>query len=78
MAKWAEVELVESGTKEVVVKFIYENIITKFCCPLILISDRGTHFINQTIETLLKEHKIDNYKNLAYHPKALSNHLTRP
>ena len=57
--KWIEEELVESFTKEVVARFIYENIITIFGCPLTLISDRRTHFINQTIETLLKEYKID-------------------
>lgn len=47
--KWVEEEPIESCTKEVAAKFIYENIITRFGFPLTLISDRGTHFINQTI-----------------------------
>ena len=42
--KWVEVEPVHSCTKEVATKFIYENIITRFGCPLTLISDQGTHF----------------------------------
>jgi hypothetical protein len=39
VTKWEEVELVESCTKEVAEKFIYDNIITRFGCPLTLIRD---------------------------------------
>ena len=46
VTKWEEEEPVPSCTKEVTSKFIYENIITIFGCPLTLISDQGTHFIN--------------------------------
>ena len=70
MTKWEEAEPVYSCTKEVASKFIYTNIITRFGCHLTLISDQGTHFINQTIETLLKEFLIDHHKTLAYHPQA--------
>ena len=70
MTKWAEEKLVPSCTKEVAANFIYENIITRFGCPLTLISDQGTHFINQTIETLLKKFLIDNHRTSAYHPQA--------
>ena len=51
-------------------KFIYENIITRFGFPLNLISGQGTRFINQTIETLLKEFVIDHHKTSTYHPQA--------
>ena len=53
VTQWAEAEPIHSCTKEVAAKFIYENIFTRFGCPLNLISDQGTQFINQTIETLL-------------------------
>ena len=46
VTKWEEAEPVPSCRKEVEAKFIYENIITRFGCPLKLISDQGTHFIN--------------------------------
>ena len=39
VTKWEEAEPIHSCTKEVVSKFIYENIITRFRCPLNLISD---------------------------------------
>ena len=54
VTKWEELEPVPSCTKEVATKFIYENIITRFGCPLTVISDQGSHFINQTIQILLK------------------------
>ena len=53
VTKWVGEEPVHSCTKEVPSRFIYENIITRFGCPLNLINVHGTHFINQTIETLL-------------------------
>ena len=68
VTKWVEAERVPSCTKEVAAKFIYENIITRFGCPLTLISDQGTHLINQTIETLLKEFLIDHHRTSTYHP----------
>jgi len=40
-----EAKLVESCTKEVAVKFIYENIVTLFGYPLNIISYKGTHFL---------------------------------
>ena len=69
VTKWAKAELVYSCTKEVAAKFIYENIITIFGCPLTLISDQGTHFINQTIETMLKEVLNGHHKTSTYHPQ---------
>ena len=68
--KWEEAEPIESCTKEVAAKSISENIITKFGFPITLISDRGTHFINKTIKTLVKEYMIDHHKSLAYQPQA--------
>ena len=65
--KWVESHLVEPCTKEVAAKFIYENMVTRFGCPITLISDRGSHFINQTIEVFLKEFNIDHHKISTYH-----------
>jgi hypothetical protein len=70
VTKWAEVEPVESCTKEVETKFIYENIITRFGYPLTLINDQGTHFVNETIKVLLEKFLIDHRKMTAYHPQA--------
>jgi hypothetical protein len=62
LTKWEEAEPVENCTKETTAKFIYENIVTRFDFPLTIISDQGTHFINSTIEVLLKKFLIDHRK----------------
>ena len=68
LTKRVEVESIQSCTKELARKIIFENIITTFGCLITLINDRGTHFINQTIEVLLREFLIDHHKSLSYHP----------
>jgi len=67
--KWIEVEPVDTCTKEDETKFIYENIITIFGCPLTLINDQGTHFLNGTTNILKEEFLIDHSKNSPYHPQ---------
>ena len=52
VTKWVEAEPVETCSSEVAAKFIYENIITRFGCPLAKISNQGSHFINRTITSL--------------------------
>ena len=68
VTKWAEAELVDTCSSEIATKFIYENIITRFGCPLTLIGDQGTHFINRTIKTLIDQFQIDHRRSTAYHP----------
>jgi hypothetical protein len=79
LTKWAEAEPVKNCTKETTTKFIYENIVTRFNCPLTLINDQGTHFINGTIKVLLKKFLIDHMKMTFYHPQTngVLNHSTK-
>ncbi len=36
----------------IITKFLYDCILTKFGCPLIIITDQGVHFINDAIKYL--------------------------
>ena len=54
VTKWVEEEPIETCSSEVASKFIYENIVTIFGCPLTLISNQGSRFINKTIAALTK------------------------
>lgn len=51
-------------------KFLYEEIITKFRCPMNLVSDEGCHFINDIIRILTKEFMILHRRSMTYYPQA--------
>ena len=52
VTRWAEAQEVRDFTAETVVRFIFYQILTRFGCPKILMSDQGTHFVNETIQAL--------------------------
>ena len=70
VTKWEEVELVDTCSTEVAAKFIYKNIITRFVCPITLISDQGSQFINKTIKALIDKFLIDHRCSTTYHPRS--------
>ena len=49
LTRWVEATPVKDCNATIVAQFIFENILTRFGCPRILMSDQGKHFLNQTI-----------------------------
>ena len=70
VTKWAEAIATRKDDANTVAQFLFENIITRFGCPLELVSDRGTHFLNSTIEQLTTNFLIKHRKTTPYHPRA--------
>ena len=70
VTKWAEAEATKTNDKVVVAKFLRENIMSRFGCPKELVSDRGTHFVNDVIEELTTKFKIKHRLTTPYHPRA--------
>jgi transposase InsO family protein len=68
--RWVEVREVKDCSATKVARFILDDIITRFGCPKILMSDQETHFINKIVEALIEEFTVHHQKSTPYHPQA--------
>ena len=65
-----EARALKDNTAKSTAKFLFEEIITKFGCPLEFISDQRSHFINDTIKVLTQEFIILHQYSTTYYPQA--------
>ena len=67
LTRWEEAMTVMDCTVATKSKFIFENIVTRFGCPGILMSEQGSHFINRTVRALTEEFEMQHQKSTPYH-----------
>ena len=70
MTKWVGASPVKYCIAAIATHFLFENIVIRFGCPKILISDQDTHFVNMIIIELNTEFQIQHKKTKRYHPQA--------
>ena len=69
VSKWVEACACKTNDHRVVVKFLKENIFSRFGTPRSIISDGGTHFCNRHFEHLMKKYGITHKVTTPYHPQ---------
>ena len=65
--RWPEARAIKVANAEMVVIFIYKEIICRFGSPRVLQSDREMHFINKIIQKLIKRFKVRHSLSSPYH-----------
>ncbi|MCO5607683.1 hypothetical protein L7F22_061881 [Adiantum nelumboides] len=70
LTEWAEAKATRKNDAQTTAAFLYENVFTRYGLPIEIISDRGTHFLNEVIEYLLSEFMVIHNKSAPYHPQA--------
>ncbi|WJZ85847.1 hypothetical protein VitviT2T_005364 [Vitis vinifera] len=69
VSKWVEAIACNHNDHKVVVKFLKENIFTRFGVPKAIISDEGTHFCNKIFNNLLTKYGVKHKVATPYHPQ---------
>jgi transposase InsO family protein len=69
LTRWAKAAPVKDSSTETKTHFLFEQVITRFGCLRVLMSDQGMHFINNTISVVTEEFEVHHRKSTPYHPQ---------
>ena len=69
VSKWVKAKVIRTNDSKVVLDFVKTNIFARFGTPRAIISDRGTHFCNRSMEAFLRRYNITHKVSTSYHPQ---------
>ena len=69
VSKWVEAVACRNNDNTTVVKFLKENVLSRYGTPRVIISDQGTHFCNRSFEALMRKYGVIHKVSTAYHPQ---------
>ncbi|VVA40205.1 PREDICTED: LOW QUALITY PROTEIN, partial [Prunus dulcis] len=69
VSKWVEALPAWTNDHKVVLNFLKEHIFTRFGTPRAIISDGGSHFINNPFDALVRKYNVTHKVATPYHPQ---------
>jgi hypothetical protein len=69
LTRWKEATPIKYCSIQITTHFFFEQVNLSFGCPRILMSYKGTHFINNTIRAMTEEFEVYHQKSTPYHPQ---------
>ncbi|KAJ9556479.1 hypothetical protein OSB04_011093 [Centaurea solstitialis] len=69
VSKWVEAKATRTDSAKDVSDFVKDKIFCRFGVPKVVISDRGTHFVNGVMANLFKKYGVKHCISTAYHPQ---------
>lgn len=69
---WPIARALKSATADEIVKFIYEEIVMKFGCPVEVVSDRGANFLSKILKQYMHKIRSKHMFTSAFHPRTNS------
>ena len=70
MTKWAEAKALRNVTQDDAIKFVNEQIVTRFGIPRVMVSDNGTQFMGSKFVKYLSERGIKHNEAFVCHPQS--------
>ena len=68
--KWVEAKALRDNIATSTTKFLYELIRCRFDCPIELIINQGSHFLNIVVYDLTEHYAVVHKKSMPYYPHA--------
>jgi hypothetical protein len=70
LTKWAEAAPVRKADKHVATEFIYKQVVRRYGCPSEIITNQGSHFVNEVVKELLEKLLVKYRRASPYYPQA--------
>jgi hypothetical protein len=67
--KCVEARALRTNIVGIIAKILYECILTRFGCPLTIVTDQRVHFINDSIEYLIDHFLLKHVSFTTYYPQ---------